>query len=220
MSDPVSVHSRRSTALGRERDARICWLLSMHPVTAAMLVRLGWFPTRKKARKRLLRLAERRRIRLVGTVCRKVGRPEHVYCRYQPAVSQLLHEVQLTELCLRIDAGTILRGPEATDERVRPDAEMRINGQLYYLELDRATMGYRQIESRFRLYEQCPHLSLWVCSTQQRREGLRTRAGRLYATALFTTFAEAMASPHGEIWWDFAGGKAALPREEGRKGEI
>jgi hypothetical protein len=219
MSGPNPTPSRRSNDIASHRDARICWLLDMHPVTAAMLVGLGWFPTRKKARKRLLRLVERRRIRLVGTVCRKVGRQEHVYCPYQPAVSQLLHEVQLTELCLRIDAGTILRGPEATDERVRPDAEMRINGQLYYLELDRATMGYRQIERRFRLYEQCPHLSLWVCSTQQRREGLRTRAGRLHATALFTTFAEAMASPHGEIWWDFRGGKAALPREVRRKGE-
>ena len=219
MSDSTAVHSRRSNDIARERDARVCWLLDMHPVTAAMLVSLGWFPTRKKARRRLRRLVERGRIRLVGTVCRKAGRPEHVYCRYRPSVSQLLHEVQLTELCLRIDAADILRGPEATDERIRPDAEIRIKGQLYYLELDRSTMGYRQIERRFRLYEQCPHLSLWVCATEERRENLRKRAGRLHSTALFATFAECLVSPHAEIWRDFQGGRAALPRE-GAEGGI
>ena len=60
----------------RERDARICALLDAHPVTAAVLVRLGWFPTKSKALRRLGVLVRRGRIRLAGTVCRKPGRPQ------------------------------------------------------------------------------------------------------------------------------------------------
>jgi len=185
----------------------------MHPVTAAMLVSLSWFPSKNKALKRLRRLVGRRRIRLVGTVCHKIGRPEHVYCRWRPKPDQLLHEIELTDLCFRIDAEKILRGPHATDEQVRPDAEVWINGRLYYLELDRGTMGYAQIERRFRKYEDCSHLSLWVCATEERMEGLRRRAEKVRHTALFTMFAEALASPHGQIWRDYNGDTAALPRQ-------
>jgi hypothetical protein len=178
-----------------------------------MLAELGWFPTKSKALRRLNRLTLRRRIRFVGTVSRKPGRPEHVYCRWRPKPDQLLHEVRLTEVCLRLDAGQILRGPHATDRHLRPDAEVWINGQPYYLELDRGTMGYAQIERRFWLYRECPHAVLWVCSTEERREGMRRRAEGLRRTALFTTLAEALDSPHAPIWRDFAGDLVALPCE-------
>src|SRR5262249_2644173 len=85
----------------------------------------------------------------------------------------------------------------ATDKEIRSDAEVLINGQPYYLELDRGTMSYAQIGRRFRVYEGCPHLSLWVCSSAERRDGMRQRAGILRSTALFTTLAEAIASPPG-----------------------
>ena len=85
---------RRSIVFSRERDAHVCWLLDHHPVTAAMLVALGWFPSRSKALKRLRRLAARKRIRFAGTVGRKLGRPEHVYCRWRVKPDQLLHEVE------------------------------------------------------------------------------------------------------------------------------
>jgi hypothetical protein len=206
--------SRRSIAFSRERDARIAWLLETHPVTAAMLVQIGWFPSKNKALRRLNRLVKRKRIRLVGTVCQKAGRPENVYCRWTPKVDQLLHEVQLTQLCLRLDAEKILRGPQVSDMDVRPDAEVWINGEAYYLEWDRGTMSYAQIvRHRFRKYKRCRQLALWVCPTEVRREGLRARAESIRSVALFTTAAEALASPHGEIWLDYQGEKAALPRE-------
>ena len=202
-------------AFARERDARVRWLLGMHPVTAATLVSLGWFPSKNKALRRLNRLVEKGGARLVGTVRRKIGRPEHVFCRWRPKVDQLLHEVELTDLCLRLDAGRILRGLKATDAAVRPDAEVLINGRVYYLELDRATTGSGKIErDRFRRYEGCPHLSLWVCPTEARREALRARAESVRHTALFATLAEVMATPHGAVWLDFDGGRAALPREK------
>jgi hypothetical protein len=210
---------QRSLAYARARDERIAWLLTMHPVTAAMLVAIGWFPTRAKALRRLRRLAARGRVRFVGSVCRKLGRPEHVYCRWRPKSDDLLHEIELTELCFRLDAARILRGPHATDDRIRPDAEVRLNGQLYYLELDCGTMGYAQMERRFRLYEAFPHFVLWVCPTPERRDGLRARAQRLRHCALFATFAEALADPHAAIWIDVKGDRAALPREGGGDGK-
>jgi hypothetical protein len=178
-----------------------------------MLVALGWFPTKRKSLRRLSRLVERNRIRLVGTVSRKPGRPEHVYCRWQPKRDDLLHEVELTELSLRLDAARILRGPHTTDREIRPDAEVWINGQLYYLELDRGTMGYAHVEQRFRLYEEFAHFVLWVCPTPERRDGLRSRAERLRHCALFTTYIEALADPHAPIWLDYLGSRAALPHE-------
>jgi hypothetical protein len=217
MSNTAAVPRRRSNEFARKRDARICWLLGMHPVTAAMLVRIGFFPSRNKALKRLSRLVAKRRIRLVGTVCRKAGRPEHVYCRWRPKQDHMLHEVQLTDLCLRIDAGRILRGPHVIDKQTLPDAEVWINGELYYLELDRGTMGYAQIGRRFAKYENSSRLVLWVCSTEDHMGGLRKRAERLRRIALFTTFAEALATPHGEVWRDYAGERAALPREEDKQ---
>src|SRR5947208_2090692 len=65
----VSSGNYSSNQVAYERDARIRWLLDMHPVTAAMLVEIGWFPSKNKALRRLNRLVRRRRIRLVGTVC-------------------------------------------------------------------------------------------------------------------------------------------------------
>jgi len=204
---------QHSNAFARARDAKVCWLLTNHPVTASMLVRLGLFPTTKKALKRLNRLVARRKIRRIGTICRRVGRPEHVYCRWCSSATQLVHEIELTELCFRVDAGSIVRGPHVTDARVRPDAELQIDGQTYYLELDRGTMSHAQIAGRFQLYEGCPHFSLWVCSTSDRMETLRKRAEMIRRTALFTTYAQAMASAHSAIWMDVHGDRVALPRE-------
>jgi hypothetical protein len=186
------------------------WLLDRHPVTAAMLVSLGLFASKRRALRRLNRLVTCGRIRLVGTVSRAKGRPEHVYCRWRPKVDDLVHEIELTALCLRLDAEKIDRGPHVTDQTIRPDAEVWINGQVYYLELDRGTMGYVQVERRFHLYESFADFVLWVCSTTDRREGLRARAKRLRPCALFTTFAEALSDPHRPIWLDVAGTRVGL----------
>lgn len=214
MAPFASPSPHRGAAFARQRDTQILWLLDQHPVTAAMLVTLGWFPSKNKALKRLNRLVQRRRIKRVGTVWQGRGRPEHVFCRWLPKHDQLLHEVQLTQLCLGLHAERILRGPAVTDTAIRPDAEVWINGHCYYVELDRGTMGYGKIvQERFAKYRTCPHLSLWVCTSETRREGLRLRAEDLAATALFTTLPEALVSPHGEIWLDVAGERAALPRQ-------
>lgn len=208
---------QESSRFARFRDERIIWLLGEHPVTAAELVQLGWFPSANKASKRLRRLARRRKIRLVGTVCRKSGRPEHVFCRWRPKADQLLHEIELTEVCLRIDAGRIVRNPAALDRTLRPDAEVWINGRRMFVENDRGTESYAQVERRFRVYAGTRDFVLWICSSPARRDAFRARAAGIRQIALFTTLAEALADPHGPVWIDVAGGRASLPRQVARK---
>src|SRR5438876_1120137 len=89
-------------AVARSRDAAVLWLLARHPATAAMLVGIGLFPNRRKAGKRLRRLVQRKRLRLLGTVSLKGGRPEHVYGKGRWNATNLHDEVQLTRVCLRI----------------------------------------------------------------------------------------------------------------------
>jgi hypothetical protein len=213
MTDPSPLSPSSHLAFAARRDDNVCWLLAKHPATAGILVQMRLFPSRKKACKRLARLLAENSITRVGTVCRRGKRPEYVYCGWHPSSNQLIHEVELTELCLRLHAGEILRGPSVQSSTIRPDAEVWIRGQLYYLELDRGTMSSTQIARRCRLYEGCRDFVLWVCPTVQRMAVLRRGAERLRATALFTTYGEALASPHGPIWTDYRGEKAALPRE-------
>jgi hypothetical protein len=212
MAAPHDATRRHPIAFSRARDARVLRLLEEHPATAAMLVGLGWFPTKGKALKRLRRLVARGKVRLVGTVCRKPGRPEHVYCRWRPKPDQLLHEVDLTQVCLRLHAGRVLRGPQLEGSDLRPDAELEINGDTYFLELDRGSMGYRQVRGRMRQYEGSDRLVLWVCPTEGQRDGRRRLAAEAGHRGLFTTFAEAVADPHRPIWVDGRGERAALPR--------
>src|SRR4051812_22879469 len=131
---------KESSALARKRDAAVLWLLARHPATASMLVGVGLFPNRKKASERLHRLAQRRRLRLLGTVSLNAGRPEHVYGRGHWNRTNLTHEVLLTTVCLRIDAEEVRRGHGEVDAALRPDAELRIGGRRFFLELDRGTM--------------------------------------------------------------------------------
>ena len=55
---------------------------------------------------------------------------------------------------------------------------------------------------------------LWVCPTTARRDELRARAESLRSVAVFATAADALASPHGEIWLDHVGNKADLHRQK------
>ncbi len=202
-----------SSLVARKRDAAVLWLLSRHPATASMLVGIGLFPNRKKANRRLRRLAERGKLRLLGTASLKEGRPEHVYGRGYWNTSNLTHEVLLTKVCLRIDASEVRRGRGEVDATLRPDAELLINGRRFFLELDCGTMGYAEVvQKRFTRYQATDDLVLWVCPTASRMEGLRQRATMIRSIALFTTLDQLLASPHGPIWIDCDGVRASLPR--------
>ena len=188
----------------------------MHPVTAAMLVGLGLFPTKNKALKTAQPARALQRIRLVGTVCQKAGRPENVYARWTPKVDHLLHEVQLTQMCFRLDAEKILRGPHVTDAEILPDAEVWINGEEYYLEWDRGSMSYGQIVARSLLeVRELPGPD--ALGLPPRRSAARVCA---FAPSEFAPSPSSRlppkgsASPHREIRVYYHGEKATLPRQK------
>ncbi len=196
-----------------KRDAAVLWLLERHPATAAMLAEIGLFPNRKKASKRLRRLAQQCQVRRLGTVSLKNGRPEHAYARGRWKTDNLLHEVLLTRLCLKIHADEVRRGPDEVDAYLRPDAELAIGGQRYCLEMDCGTMSYPDIvRKRFAKYRTSNQLVFWVCPSEARKEGLRRRAAMIREVALFTTLDQALVRPHAAIWVDADGARAALPR--------
>lgn len=213
MATPPPVPApQESAAFARVRDAWVTALLDQHPVTAELLATLGWFPTRRKALKRLSRLAARGRVRLVGTVAPRAGRPQHVYSRWRVKADALAHEVLLTRVCLKLHATRVLRGPRVTHRDVRADAEVWVGGRLLFLELDRGTMSHAQLGRRYAVYAGRPEFVLWVCSTAERRDGMRARAEAIRSTALFATLADAVADPHAAVWLDFSGRAVALPR--------
>lgn len=208
-------HRSKDVFLPCQRDDRIRWLLECHPVTAAMLVQIGWLPSKNRALRRLGRLVQRGRVRLVGTVCRKPGRPENVYCRHRVKADQLLHEVQLSQFCLGLHAGRVLRGTQLEGSAPRADAEAWINGRRFHVEWDRGTMSYAQVvRDRFPHYAGGGDLVLWVCSTEARREGLRGRAAAIRHAGLFATAQDALADPHGKVWLDYGGRRVGLPRQD------
>jgi len=106
----------------------------------------------------------------IDTVCRKHGHPELVYCCWGDRLSQqLLHEIELTELCLRIHAGEIRRGARARSMRGSvPMQNSSSTASDSSRSTTRGTMGIAQIQERFSLYEGCPDLVLWVCPTEAR----------------------------------------------------
>src|SRR5947209_8581754 len=112
MTTSDTTGSASSNDFARERDRRILWLLQHHPVTAGMLVEIGYFTSIDRALKRLRRLVQKKQLRLAGTVSLKEGRPEHVYCRGRWAArpDTLLHEVQISRVCFKVHADDVRRG--------------------------------------------------------------------------------------------------------------
>lgn len=211
-----------SNAFGRQRDAMLLWLLARHPATAAMLVSVGLFRTKTRASRRLHRLVGKQQLRIAGTACLKDGRPEQVYCTGQLKADTLLHEVLISQLCFKTFVDEVHRGEGEVDSYLRPDAELIINTQRFLLEIDRGTSSYDAIvQTRYAKYRTCRDFVLWVCPTQARMEGLRSRAGMIREIALFTTVDRALSNPHAPIWVDVDGAAATLPRggqEVARKG--
>jgi predicted transcriptional regulator len=204
---------RSSNDVARRRDAQILWLLERHPATARMLAGIGLFPAAKKATRRLSRLSKRGLIRRLGTVSLKDGRPEHVYCRGRWKADNLLHEVQLTRVCLKMHAEVVRRGSREVDPFLRPDAELLIGGKRFFLEIDLGTMSCPDVvQNRFGKYRGTQDFVLWVCASARRMELLRHSAEVIREIALFTTLDLALDNPHAPIWVDFDGERAALPR--------
>jgi hypothetical protein len=220
---PSSSQPRPICIDGFARDARVCALLVTHPVTTGLLVQIGLFPNRQRALKRLRLLAERHHIRVVGSVSMSTGGQELVFCRWKPRPARLAHEVALSEVLLRLNLGTVYRGPDMARKNSSADAEVSIGGERYWLVMDQRAMWEESMWRRLRRYELSSQRSLWVCGTAQNMERLCEQAERLRQSkgrtwALYTTHREALAHPDGPVWRDCRGRCGLLRDLAGRVG--
>ena len=130
------------------------------------------------------------------------GRPESVFCNgWRPKYDQLRHEVKLTDFLLLYTPDELVRG-WYVDRTIRPDAQMLLEEQKYYVELDTGHMSMGQIKRRQVVYRDVTdHLVLYVTLGTQRRVKSLIQASQLIdKIGLFTTLDEAMADPSGAIW--------------------
>ena len=138
------------------------------------------------------------------------GRPETAYCNaWQPRSNQLTHDVLLTDFLLCYPLAEIVRGWQV-DSRIRPDAEMTVAGQKFFVELDTGEQTYRQIRHRQRAYAAVRDLLLYVTVSETRLAGLMRHSSAVESIALFTTLDRVMRDPRGEVWVDFAGKTVSL----------
>ena len=131
-----------------------------------------------------------------------------VYSKHQ--ITNPLHELQLTEVCLNMQAEEIRR-LHAVDRRFNADAEVVIDGQTYYVELDRGTEGYAQVRKQMQNYQNANADVLWIVPTKTRMAGMMKRAAGSF---WFTTYDQAL-TPHEEVWVNVHGEVTALPLPQG-----
>lgn len=132
-----------------------------------------------------------------------------VYSKHQ--ITNPLHELQLTEVCLNITAHEIRR-LKNVDRRFNADAEVIIDGHVYYIELDRDTEGYAQVKKQMKNYQDAKADVLWIVPTNARKEGMMKNTDcssfwfTLYDYALF---------PHDDVWTNIHGETSPLPLPQG-----
>lgn len=133
------------------------------------------------------------------------GRPERVYCNgWKPKPDQLRHELLLTDFLLCYPEADVLRG-WLVNKRIRPDAEMMLQGRLFYVELDTGHQSYSQVRRRQRVYAGVEELLLYVTLKQSRKAGLIRASKSVSSIALFTTLAQVQTDPCGAIWESCSG---------------
>lgn len=194
----------------RHRDDAMLSLALRHVVCPRHFFQ--FFPSKQTAYRRIKRLEEMKLLRKVGeTMVQDTGRQEKVYCNgWKPKSDQLRHEVLLTDFLLLYGDAETVRGWHV-DRTLRPDAEMRLHGLLYYVELDTGHMSLSQIRKRQEAYRGASNLVLYVTlGTQVRLRNLMRTSERIEQIGLFTTFSQAMNDPCGRIWQNRQGEQLSI----------
>lgn len=191
----------------RERDAALFSLARRHVITMRHIFPL--FPSRQTAYRRVKRLLKIKQLRKVGELMlQDTGPPESVFCTgWKPKYDQLYHEVMLTNFLLHYDdAAEIVRG-WYVDRTLRPDAEVTLNKQLYYIELDTGSMTMGQVRRRQRVYRSTEDIILYVTlGTQRRMQNLMNASELIENRALFTTLEQIETEgPAGKVWLSRSG---------------
>jgi hypothetical protein len=194
----------------RDRDAALIQLATRHVCRSKHFFR--FFTSPQAAYRRIEKLRDQGLLRLVATlVVSDSGRPEHIFCNgWKPKYDQLRHELLLTDVLLSYPEADTLRG-WAVNRRLRPDAEMTLDGYFYFVELDTGEQSYAQVRRRQARYSGIQDFVLYVTLSQKRLEGLVRHAHEaVKKIALFTTLDQVLATPHGEIWVDCFGQKTSI----------
>jgi hypothetical protein len=119
----------------------------------------------------------------------------------------------LTDFLLCYPQAEIVRGWQV-DHRIRPDAEMTLDGQRFFVEMDTGEQTYRQVEHRQRAYKSVRDWLLYVTITEARLAGLMRHSMTVRDIAFFTTLDRVLKDPTGEIWIDSSGKVASLTQSE------
>jgi hypothetical protein len=197
-------------SLWRKRDDAIIQLANRHVCRSRHFFR--FFTSPQASYRRIEKLRAQGFLRLIATiVLGDSGRPERIFCNgWRPKYDQLRHELLLTDFLLAYPEADTLRG-WAVDRRLRPDAEMTLDGYFYYVELDTGEQTHSQVRRRQASYAGTEDYVLYVTSSAKRLEGLRKNVHEtVKRIALFTTLEEALANPRGEIWIDSQGERTAI----------
>lgn len=171
-----------------------------------------YFTSKAAAYRTIAKLEADGLLRLVGTyVNGDSGRPENVYCNsWRPKPDQIEHELKLSDALLCYPEADILRG-WAVDKHLQPDGEMTLDGIFFNVELDTGKQTHSQVGHRQRRYAGSTDYLLYITLSDRRRDGLLKHADdAVKSIALFTTLAEVVRAPRGEIWIDCYGERTAI----------
>ena len=202
----------------RGRDDRIVEQSRRHPSTNKELRHLVTSCQTEAAAeavtaRRTRRLTKRGRIRLLGYVMRcEVGRPLAVYGWHPVKQENLLHEVELTRAWLAITRNrqhTALR-LDSVDQYRKPDMELWMEGDHYYVELDRGTVSHRAQAKRWELYRTVDdrhHELLVITTSEARMDELIKHADAVRHIARFTVLETLLETPKENVWIDCSGAR-------------
>lgn len=185
-------------------------MLATHPMTIRQMVEWGFFPSRKRARKRLSILVRRQQVYLLGTAKSiKRGRPEDVFARWRAKADNLRHEVLLTDgLMPYLRMGLSVKRGYEVDRGFWPDGELVFPAEFHHLagfaEQDCGTMTYERIvRERFGKYRNCDVPVFWFEPSEIRLEGMRSRAQSISHCSFFATLDAIKGDPLGPVWIDY-----------------
>ena len=202
----------------RQRDEEIVRRATRHVCRTRHFFDL--FSSERAAYRRVEKLRKGELLRQVGELMvEDSGRPEKIYCNgWKPKWDHLRHECLLTDFFLfGYPEADVLRG-WLVNKRIRPDAEMTLEGVFYYVEMDTGQESYAQVRRRQRNYAGVEDPVLYVTLSGDRREGLRKRGKAIASIGLFTTLDEVLECPRGDIWVDHDGGRVSIWPEDVEEG--
>lgn len=147
--------------------------VEIHPCCTEHL--LDICPNKPVLYKLIAGLRKRKQIKYEIPLRGENGRPRFLWC--QRLVNYPLHDKQLTDVLLKLK---VKCERWDVDKDLRPDAELTVNEELYYLEMDMGTERGRAIEDRLSVYETVGNSVLWVVPDEKRMEQLMRKSPRSY----------------------------------------